>query len=74
MERIQLLTNNPIMSYQYVQPTDEQKVVMQDFRDKFESLHKEIEEKVPSSRGRSSCLTKLEEASFWLNKGITRND
>jgi len=62
------------MSYQYVQPTEEQKELMQNFRDKFEALHKEIEEKVEHSRGRSSCLTKLEEANFWLNKGITKND
>lgn len=62
------------MSYQYVQPDSEQKDLMQNFRDKFESLHKEIEEKVAHSRGRSLCLTKLEEASFWLNKGITQND
>lgn len=47
---------------------------MQVFRDKFEALHKEIEDSVESSRGRSSCLTKLEEASFWLNKAITKND
>lgn len=62
------------MGYQYIQPTDEQKEKMQNFRDKFEALHKEISEAVENSRGRSSCLTKLEEASFWLNKAITKND
>lgn len=62
------------MTYQYVPVTDEQKEIMQGFRDKFESLHKEIEEKVPNSRGRSACFSKLEEASFWLNKWITNND
>lgn len=62
------------MSYQYVQPSEEQKVLMQVFRDKFEALHKEIEQSVEHSRGRSSCFTKLEEAAFWLNKAITKND
>ncbi len=62
------------MSYQYIKPTEEQIATMQNFRDKFESLHKEIEEIVGHSRGRSSCFTKLEEASFWLNKAITKND
>lgn len=62
------------MSYQYIQPTEEQKELMQNFRNKFEALHKEIEEKVSHSRGRSSCFTKLEEAAFWLNKSITKND
>lgn len=62
------------MSYQYVAPTEDQKDLMQVFRDKFEALHKEIEETVGNSRGRSSAFTKLEEASFWLNKAITHND
>jgi hypothetical protein len=47
---------------------------MQVFRDAFSQLHADIEKYVPVSRGRSSCLTKLEEASFWLNKAITKND
>ena len=63
-----------MMTYQYVLPTDEQKALMQSFRDKFEVLQKEIGEAVEHSRGRSSCFTKLEEASFWLNKAITKND
>lgn len=62
------------MSYQYVQPTEEQKELMQEFRDKFETLTNEIKEKVVASRGQSLAFTKLEEASFWLNKGITNND
>lgn len=61
------------MSFQYIQPTDEQKEVMQVFRDKFELLAKEIVEQVSDSRGKSLAITKLEEASFWLNKGITNN-
>lgn len=63
-----------VCMFQYVQPTDEQKIVMQEFRDKFETLAGEIKEKIGDSRGRSLCLTKLEEAAFWLNKSITNND
>jgi len=61
------------MSFQYIQPTEEQKEIMQVFRDKFEALTEEIKSLVEESRGRSLAITKLEEASFWLNKGITHN-
>ena len=47
---------------------------MQDFRDKFEALATDMNEKIEKCRGLSSALTKLEESAFWLNKGITRND
>jgi len=62
------------MSFQYIQPTEEQKALMQKFRDKYESLHNELKEEVESSRGLSLALTKLEESAFWLNKAITKND
>lgn len=62
------------MSFQYINPTDEQKALMQVFRDKFEILANEIKSGVESSRGLSLAITKLEEASFWLNKAITKND
>lgn len=58
---------------QYVQPTDEQKETMQNFRDKYEALYKELEGLTPS-RGLSLALTKLEESAMWLNKSITQND
>lgn len=57
---------------QYVQPTDEQKEVMQQFRDKMQSLYEEIEV-LPNSRGKSLALTKLEESAMWLNKALTEN-
>lgn len=62
------------MSFQYVQPTEEQKLLMQEFRDKFEVLSNEVKNKVGASRGLSLAITKLEESSFWLNKAITQND
>ena len=58
---------------QYVPASDEQKEIMQKFRDKYEALFNELKE-LPSSRGMSLALTKLEESSMWLNKAITKND
>lgn len=61
-----------MVSFQYVQPTEEQKAVMQTFRDKFQTLADEIAQ-LPDCRGKSLALTKLEETAFWLNKGLTGN-
>jgi hypothetical protein len=60
-------------TFQYVAPTDEQKDIMQKFRDKYEVLSREIGE-LPTSRGWALALTKLEESAMWLNKAITQND
>lgn len=62
------------VTFQYVQPTEEMIAQMQNFRDKFEALYREIESSVIYGRGKSLCLTKIEEAAMWLNKGITHND
>lgn len=62
---------------QYVQPTEEQKALMQEFRDKYEALFNEIkslETKIGKSRGLSLAITKFEESAMWLNKAITKND
>ena len=61
------------MSFQYVQPTDEQKETMQSYRDKYQALSDEIHKLAPS-RGVSLALTNLEQSAFWLNKAITNND
>ena len=61
------------MSFQYIKPTDEQSVLMQIFRDKYEQLSEEIYSTVSPSRGLALAMTKLEESAFWLNKGITNN-
>jgi hypothetical protein len=60
-------------TFQYVQPTDEQKETMQKFRDEYETLANELKWLEPS-RGLSLALTKLEESAMWLNKAITKND
>ncbi len=62
------------MGYQFVKPTEEQVETMNELRDRFQELHAHIADVVEDSRGRSVCFTKLEEASFWLNKSITKND
>ncbi len=64
------------MSFQYIQPTDEQKATMQKFRDKYQALSEEIDQLIipmGDNRGFSLAKTKLEESSFWLNKAITKN-
>lgn len=60
-------------SFQFVAPTDEQKELMQNFRDKYQALHDEIAA-LPASRGLSLAITNLEQSAFWLNKSITNND
>lgn len=59
---------------QYVQPTEEQLKVMQEFRDKYEQLYKDVQAIGFTSRGTSLALTNLEQSAMWLNKAITKND
>lgn len=59
---------------QYVQPTEEQKELMQSFREKMDGLYQEIQSSIENGRGKSLALTKLEESAMWLNKAITNND
>lgn len=61
------------MTMQYVQPTEEQKELMQKFRDQYERLYKKIL-KLPAGRASSLALTNLEQSAMWLNKAITKND
>lgn len=61
------------MTLQYVKPTEEQLVVMQEYRDKYEALLKDVQ-KLEKSRGLSLAITKLEESAMWINKAITKND
>lgn len=62
------------MTMQYVQPTKDQKKVMQEFRDKYEALLKDISSLGFHSRGVSLAITNLEQSNMWLNKAITKND
>lgn len=61
-------------NFMYVPVDEDTKAKMQIFREKFQELASAMAEGVDSSRGLSLAMTKLEEASFWLNKAITKND
>src|SRR5689334_9404215 len=61
---------NCMPSFQYLQPTEEQKVAMQSFRDEFQALADRIA-RIPDSRGKALALTNLEQSAFWLNKALT---
>lgn len=63
-----------IPNFGYVPVDEETKAKLQTFRDLFQELANKMAEENPSSRGLSLAMTKLEEASFWLNKAITKND
>lgn len=60
-------------TFQYVQVDEKTKETMQIFRDKYETLATELKA-LPTSRGLSLALTKLEESAMWLNKSLTKND
>lgn len=60
-------------TFQYVSPTEEQKSLMQNYRDKYQGLYDEIAS-LPPSRGLSLALTNLEQSAMWLNKSIAKND
>lgn len=62
------------MTMQYVQPTEKQKALMQEFRNEYEFLANKIKDRIPASRGKSLAFTALEESAMWLNKAITNND
>lgn len=59
--------------FNYVQPTDEEKALMQIYRDKFQALYDEMNSHGITNRGMSIANTKLEESSMWLNRAITNN-
>jgi len=60
-------------TFNYVQPTDEQKELMEKFRNEYTELYNKLGE-LELGRGLSLAKTKLEESAFWLNKSITKND
>ncbi len=62
-----------MISFNYIQPTEEQIKVMQKYRELFAELYKDISDNIENSRWKSLCLTNLEEANMWLNKWITNN-
>jgi hypothetical protein len=61
------------MTFQYVAPTQDQLILMEQFRAEYQVLCNNLQKLAPS-RGLSLALTKLEESAMWLNKSITKND
>jgi hypothetical protein len=54
----------------YVMPTPESVETLSRLRGAMKDLHDAIIDMVPNSRERSIAITKLEECSMWVNKGI----
>lgn len=60
--------------YEYHAPTDEKKVLHNMIRQKIGGTAQYINDLVPNCRERSLAFTKLEEAMFWANAAIARED
>lgn len=58
----------------YRQPTPEKKERHEMMRAAFKGLMRHISEKTPPSREQSIAFTKLEEAMFWVNAAIARDE
>jgi hypothetical protein len=53
---------------------DEQAATYAEIRETFRKLAHWLVSKTPSSREQSLAMTKLEEAVFWANAAVARND
>ena len=60
--------------YRHHKPTGDQAERCQRIRGKAKELAELIREVCPAGRERSLAFTKLEEASFWANAGISRSE
>lgn len=58
--------------FEYQKPTDEQVAQITAMRDAMKAVYDNLMS-LPESRERSIAITKLEEASMWMNKGIVFN-
>lgn len=61
-------------AFTYHKPFGDQQDRYVALRDEAKAVAYRIVELVPPSRERSLALTKLEEAIFWANAGIARNE
>ena len=57
---------------EFLETDDDQKDRINKIRNLFSAIYNEIEFSCKSSRETSLAFTKLEEAQFWVIKGITR--
>jgi hypothetical protein len=51
--------------------SEDQKERIEELRNKFEEFAREIEKQIPCCRESALVFTKLEEASFWVNKAVS---
>lgn len=61
-------------TFEYHQPTDEQKEDMQLVRDRFAGLAAYLDANLPVSADKTYVLRKLRECAMWANVCITRHD
>ena len=61
-------------NFTYHEPKEGQPVKYKGIRDMAKDFAHIIESFVPDSREKSLAMTKLEEAVFWANAGIARNE
>lgn len=62
-----------IMCYRAINPAEDAQKQIDFYREEFSVLHYKIQNSIGISRELSLCFTKLEEASMWLNKAISRD-
>lgn len=69
-----MTSSNIENNFTYHAPDDVRIVKYQKLRDKAKELAYLIDELVPESREQGVALTNLEQAIFWANAGIARNE
>jgi hypothetical protein len=60
--------------FTYYPPKGDQRARYEDMRRRVALLARRMLEETPRSREQSLALTKLEEASFWMNAAIARHE
>jgi ribosomal protein S15P/S13E len=67
---------NPEIAKRFIHhaPKDDQPVRYQFMRQKARELAEHFDEHCPDSREKALAMTKLEEAVFWANASIARNE
>lgn len=60
-------------TFQYLNPTEQQKADMQSCRDASDAYAKAIDKYVPGSADKTYALRKLREVAVWVNVAVTRN-
>jgi len=71
------MTQNPTPldkgTFDYLRPTPEQQLVMEEVRAEFSKFAEMLGEKLPPGADKTYLLRKLREVGMWANVAITRN-